>query len=53
MTQQGDGTSHRISSGNFRMQAYRPPAPAFLASNPEAPISFNLSNQVVDLVREG
>ena len=30
-----------------------PHAPAFLAANPEVKISFNLTDQVVDLVREG
>lgn len=48
-------TGHLIVSAPaaFGRKHVAPHAPAFLASNPEVRISFNLSDQVVDLVREG
>lgn len=48
-------TGHLIVSAPaaFGRKHVAPHAPAFLAANPEVRISFNLSDQVVDLVREG
>ena len=48
-------TGHLIVSAPaaFGRKHVAPHAPAFLVSNPEVRISFNLSDQVVDLVREG
>lgn len=48
-------TGHLIVSAPaaFGRKHVAPHAPAFLAANPDVKISFNLSDQVVDLVREG
>lgn len=48
-------TGHLIVSApaSFGRRHVAPHAPAFLAANPEVQISFNLTDQVVDLVREG
>lgn len=48
-------TGHLIVSApaSFGRQHVAPHAPAFLAANPEVQISFNLTDHVVDLVREG
>lgn len=48
-------TGHLIVSAPaaFGRKHVAPHAPAFLAANPDVRISFNLSDQVVDLVREG
>jgi DNA-binding transcriptional LysR family regulator len=48
-------TGHLVISAPaaFGRKHVAPHAPAFLAANPEVRISFNLSDQVVDLVREG
>ncbi|NUO88515.1 MAG: LysR family transcriptional regulator, partial [Cupriavidus sp.] len=48
-------TGHLIVSAPaaFGRKHVAPHAPAFLASNPEVQISFNLTDRVVDLVREG
>lgn len=48
-------TGHLIVSApaSFGRQHVAPHAPAFVASNPEVQISFNLTDHVVDLVREG
>lgn len=48
-------TGHLIVSAPaaFGRKHVAPHAPAFLEANPEVRISFNLSDQVVDLVREG
>ena len=48
-------TGHLIVSAPaaFGRKHVAPHAPAFLAANPELKISFNLTDRVVDLVREG
>ncbi|HEY8027828.1 MAG TPA: LysR family transcriptional regulator [Burkholderiaceae bacterium] len=48
-------TGHLIVSAPaaFGRKHVAPHAPAFLAANPEVKISFNLTDRVVDLVREG
>jgi DNA-binding transcriptional LysR family regulator len=48
-------TGHLIVStpASFGRKHVAPHAPAFIAANPEVRISFNLTDQVVDLVREG
>lgn len=48
-------TGHLIVSAPaaFGRKHVAPHAPAFLAANPEVQISFNLTDRVVDLVREG
>jgi len=48
-------TGHLIVSApaSFGRRHVAPHAPAFLAANPEVQLSFNLTDQVVDLVREG
>jgi len=48
-------TGHLIISApaSFGRKHVAPHAPTFLAANPEVRISFNLSDQVADLVREG
>jgi DNA-binding transcriptional LysR family regulator len=48
-------TGHLIVSApaSFGRQHVAPHAPAFLAANPDVQISFNLTDHVVDLVREG
>ncbi|RJX33325.1 MAG: LysR family transcriptional regulator [Oxalobacter sp.] len=48
-------TGHLIvtAPAAFGRKHVAPYAPAFLEANPEVRISFNLSDQVVDLVREG
>jgi len=48
-------TGHLIVStpAAFGRKHVAPHAPAFLAANPEVKISFNLTDRVVDLVREG
>ncbi|WP_161630574.1 substrate binding domain-containing protein [Pseudoduganella violaceinigra] len=38
---------------SFGRQHVAPHAPPFLAANPDVQISFNLTDQVIDLVREG
>ena len=48
-------TGHLIVSAPaaFGRKHVAPHAPAFVAANPEVQISFNLTDRVVDLVREG
>lgn len=48
-------TGHLIVSAPaaFGRKHVAPHAPAFIAANPQVKISFNLTDQVVDLVREG
>src|SRR5690606_19720852 len=48
-------SGHLIVSApaSFGRQHVAPHAPAFVASHPEVQISFNLTDHVVDLVREG
>src|SRR4030081_311538 len=48
-------TGHLIVSAPaaFGRKHVAPHAPAFVAANPEVQISFNLTDQVIDLVREG
>jgi DNA-binding transcriptional LysR family regulator len=48
-------TGHLIVSApaSFGRHHVAPHAPAFLAANPMVQISFNLTDQVIDLVREG
>lgn len=48
-------TGHLIVSAPaaFGRKHVAPHGPAFIAANPEVKISFNLTDQVVDLVREG
>lgn len=48
-------TGHLIVSAPaaYGRKHVAPHAPAFVAANPEVQISFNLTDQVVDLVREG
>jgi DNA-binding transcriptional LysR family regulator len=48
-------TGHLIVSAPaaYGRKHVAPHAPAFLAANPEVQISFNLTDRVVDLVREG
>lgn len=48
-------TGHLVVSAPaaFGRKHVAPHAPAFLAANPEVKISFNLTDRVVDLVREG
>ncbi len=48
-------TGHLIVSAPaaFGRKHVAPHAPTFIAANPEVKISFNLTDQVVDLVREG
>ncbi len=48
-------TGHLIVStpAAFGRKHVAPHAPAFLAANPEVKMSFNLTDRVVDLVREG
>ncbi len=50
-----DASGHLIVSAPaaFGRLHVAPHAPAFLAANPKVRISFNLTDQVVDLVREG
>ncbi|MGV3740807.1 MAG: LysR family transcriptional regulator [Burkholderiaceae bacterium] len=50
-----EATGHLIVSApaSFGRQHVAPHAPAFLAANPDVQISFNLTDHVVDLVREG
>lgn len=52
---QHKATGHLIVSApaSFGRRHVAPHAPAFLGSNPDLRISFNLTDQVVDLVREG
>jgi DNA-binding transcriptional LysR family regulator len=52
---QHKATGHLIVSApaSFGRRHVAAHAPAFLATNPELRISFNLTDQVVDLVREG
>ncbi|MDB5799031.1 MAG: LysR family transcriptional regulator [Paucimonas sp.] len=52
---QHKATGHLIVSApaSFGRHHVAPHAPAFLGANPELRISFNLTDQVVDLVREG
>ncbi|AMP16459.1 LysR family transcriptional regulator [Collimonas pratensis] len=48
-------TGHLVVSAPaaFGRKHVAPHAPAFIATNPEVQISFNLTDRVVDLVREG
>jgi DNA-binding transcriptional LysR family regulator len=48
-------TGHLVVSApaSFGRQHVAPHAPAFIEANPDVQISFNLTDQVVDLVREG
>ncbi|MEO8406837.1 MAG: LysR family transcriptional regulator [Oxalobacteraceae bacterium] len=48
-------TGHLIVSApaSFGRQHVAPHAPAFLSANPDVRISFNLTDHVIDLVREG
>jgi DNA-binding transcriptional LysR family regulator len=48
-------TGHLVVSApaSYGRQHVAPHAPAFVAANPEVRISFNLTDRVVDLVREG
>lgn len=48
-------TGHLIvtAPASFGRKHVAPYAPAFIKANPEVRISFNLSDQVVDMVREG
>jgi len=48
-------TGHLIVSApaSFGRQHVAPHAPAFLKKNPEVQLSFNLTDQVIDLVRQG
>ena len=48
-------TGHLIVSApaSFGRQHVAPHAPGFLAANPDVQLSFNLTDQVIDLVREG
>jgi DNA-binding transcriptional LysR family regulator len=50
---QGDRPSCRLRAGGIRTLHVAPHAPAFLANHPEVQMSFNLTDRVVDLVREG
>ena len=48
-------TGHLIVSApaSFGRRHIAPHAPAFVAANPDVQISFNLTDHVIDLVREG
>lgn len=48
-------TGHLIVSApaSFGRRHVAPHAPAFLVANPDVQISFNLTDQVIDMVREG